>query len=249
MKTCTVISIFPELFVPFCQVGIVGRAVKNRLMDFACINPRDFCEDVHQSVDDRPFGGGPGMVMKAPPLAKAIEAACARTTHKSKVIYLSPSGTVLNHQSLKPLFKENDLVFLAGRYEGVDQRVIDQHVDEQISIGDYVLSGGEIPAMVVIEAWVRWLPGALGDAASAQQDAFANAHMPLLDCPHYTRPRDYNGQQVPQVLLEGDHEAIANWRAKQALGHTWLHRKELLDERSLDAHSLKLLKEFMAEHK
>lgn len=224
------------------KLGITSRALENELFTLQTWNPRDFTTDNHRTVDDRPYGGGPGMVLLAEPLHQALEAAKAAQQGsgitRTKVIYLSPQGRLLTHRVVTELAAEPGLIFLAGRYEGVDERLIQRQVDEEISIGDYVLSGGELAAMVVIDALVRQLPGALGDADSAVQDSFVNG---LLDYPHYTRPEVYAGSPVPPVLLSGHHEEIRQWRLKQALMRTWTRRPELLQDRALSKEEMRLL--------
>lgn len=237
-----VISIFPEMFAAISEYGITSRAVKQGLLKLACWNPRSFTEDRHQTVDDRPFGGGPGMVMKIEPLERALAAARQSSGERAKVIYLSPQGRRLNQQAVRELAKEEALILIAGRYEGIDERFIEAHVDEEWSIGDYVLSGGELPAMVLIDAVTRLLPGALGHADSAEEDSFTDG---LLDCPHYTRPEVYEGKSVPSVLLSGNHEHIRRWRLQQSLGRTWERRADLLDSRSLSGEEQKLLAEYI----
>ncbi|BAU76311.1 tRNA (guanosine(37)-N1)-methyltransferase TrmD [Metapseudomonas furukawaii] len=239
-----VISIFPEMFAAISQYGITSRAVKQGLLKLNCWNPRAFTEDRHQTVDDRPFGGGPGMVMKIQPLERALAAAKAAAGEKAKVIYLSPQGRQLKQAAVRELAKEEALILIAGRYEGIDERFIEEHVDEEWSIGDYVLSGGELPAMVLIDAVTRLLPGALGHADSAEEDSFTDG---LLDCPHYTRPELYAGKRVPEVLLSGNHEHIRRWRLQQALGRTWERRVDLLDCRSLSGEEKKLLEEYIRQ--
>jgi tRNA (guanine37-N1)-methyltransferase len=209
-------------------------------------NPRDFTTDNYRTVDDRPYGGGPGMVMLAEPLEKAIAAARAAAEGKAKVIHLSPQGAVLDHGKVMALAKEARLVLLCGRYEGVDERLVRRCVDEELSIGDYVLSGGELAAMVLIDALVRQQPGALGDGMSAGQDSFANG---LLEAPQYTRPEVYEGEAVPPVLLSGHHARIERWRLKQSLGRTWQRRPELLERRGLSDAERALLEEFKEESK
>lgn len=224
------------------KLGITSRALENELFTLQTWNPRDFTTDNHRTVDDRPYGGGPGMVLLAEPLHQALEAAKAAQRSsgvtRTKVIYLSPQGRLLTHRVVMELAAEPGLIFLAGRYEGVDERLIQRQVDEEISIGDYVLSGGELAAMVVIDAVVRQLPGVLGDADSAMQDSFVNG---LLDYPHYTRPEVYAGSPVPPVLLSGHHEEIRQWRLKQALLRTWTRRPELLQNRVLSKEEMRLL--------
>ncbi len=238
-----VISIFPAMFEAITGYGIPGRAIKKELLQLRVWNPRDFTDDRHRSVDDRPYGGGPGMVMLAEPLAKSLAAARAEQP-RAKVIYLSPQGRRLDHAAVKEFAQRAGLILLAGRYEGVDERLLASAVDEEWSIGDYVLSGGELPAMVLIDAIARQLPGALGDEDSAAQDSFVAG---LLDCPHYTRPEVYDGRPVPEVLLSGNHEQIRRWRLKQMLGRTWLRRPELLAKLELTDEQRKLLDEFKRE--
>ena len=240
-----VVTLFPEMFVALTGSGITRRALEERRWDVTFWNPRDFTRDVHRTVDDRPYGGGPGMVMMAGPLEEAISSACERQAacglKSSRVIYLSPQGAPLTHRRVMKLaadVQEEGLVLLCGRYEGVDERLIERCVDEEISIGDFVLSGGEIPAMALLDAVVRQLPGVLNDADSAVQDSFVAG---LLDCPHFTRPEEYAGQRVPDVLLSGHHEAIRRWRLKQALGRTMQRRPDLLDGRVLSKEETQLL--------
>lgn len=225
-----VISLFPEMFSSFSEHGVIGRAVKNGLIAIDVINPRDFTTDKHRTVDDRPYGGGPGMLMKVQPLVDAINAAKASLHKDVKVIYLSPQGKPLNYSGVQALSQTSDLVLVAGRYEGIDERVIDELIDEEWSIGDYVLSGGELPAMVLMDAVSRLLPGVLGHQDSATEDSFSSG---LLDCPHYTRPEVYEGKQVPSVLLSGDHEKIRQWRLTQALQRTLERRPDLLEDLAL----------------
>jgi tRNA (guanine37-N1)-methyltransferase len=213
------------------EFGITRRAVENGLLEVATVNPRDFTEDRHRTVDDRPFGGGPGMVMKVAPLQGAIQAAKQAAGSNAKVIYLSPQGRTLDQAAVEKLAQESALVLIAGRYEGIDERLIDAEVDEQISIGDFVLSGGELPAMVLLDAVARRLPGVLGHEDSAEQDSFTGDYVNLLDCPHYTRPEVFEGRAVPEVLLSGNHAAIERWRRKQALGRTATRRPDLLEKR------------------
>jgi tRNA (guanine37-N1)-methyltransferase len=239
-----VVSIFPPMFQAVAEFGITGRAVRSGLLTLRLWDPRDYTEDKHRSVDDRPYGGGPGMVMRPEPLAQAITAARADVAASAPVLYLSPQGRLLDHTAVMEFAARERLILLAGRYEGMDERLLAAEVDEEWSIGDYVLSGGELPAMVLIDAIVRQLPGALGDEDSAAQDSFAHG---LLDCPHYTRPETYAGQTVPAVLLSGDHERIRRWRLKQALGRTWLRRPDLLDRAVLTDEERKLLSEFQEE--
>ncbi len=236
-----VISLFPEMFTAITEYGITSRAVAQGLLELNCWNPRSFTEDRHQTVDDRPFGGGPGMVMKIKPLEDALAAAKQSIGGSGKVIYLSPQGRQLKQDAVSELAKQDNLILIAGRYEGIDERFIETYVDEEWSIGDYVLSGGELPAMVLIDAVTRLLPGALNHADSAQEDSFSDG---LLDCPHYTRPVRYAGKDVPEVLLSGNHEHIRRWRLQQALGRTAERRADLLDSRSLSGEEKMLLDEY-----
>jgi tRNA (guanine37-N1)-methyltransferase len=238
-----VISLFPEMFDALTQHGITARAFENKLASLQLWNPRDFTTDNHKTVDDRPYGGGPGMVMLIEPLEKAISAAKQQAVG-TKVIHLSPSGKPLTHEKVMALSQQKSLILLASRYEGVDQRLIDAQVDEELSIGDYVLSGGEIPAMVLMDAVIRQLPGALGDKDSALEDSFVHG---LLDCPHYTRPEEYAGKKVPEVLLSGNHAKIKEWRLKQSLALTRAKRPDLLAARSLTKEEARLLKEIEQE--
>ena len=239
-----IISLFPEMFDAITKSGITSRALARDIYSLNVINPREFTADNHKTVDDRPYGGGPGMVMMAEPLAKAVDA--AKKNHaalgvKSHVIHVSPRGKPLTHAMVMQLSQLQGLVVLASRYEGVDQRLLDSCVDEEISIGDYVLSGGELPAMVLMDAIIRQLPGALGDADSAVEDSFVNG---LLDYPHYTRPEVYNELQVPEVLLSGNHAKIREWRLTQSLLLTRAKRPDLLAERPLTKEEARLLKAF-----
>ncbi len=243
-----VVTLFPPMLDAVAQQGITSRALENGLFSLQAWNPRDFTTDKHRSVDDRPYGGGPGMVMLAEPLELTLKAAKAaqqaQGIARPKVIYLSPQGRCLSHAVVMELATEPGLIFLAGRYEGVDERLLQREVDEELSIGDYVLSGGELAAMVVIDALVRQLPGALGDADSAVEDSFVNG---LLDYPHYTRPENYAGLPVPPVLLSGHHEEIRKWRLQQALARTWNRRPELLQDRMLTKEEVLLLKAIKRE--
>ncbi len=241
-----VVTLFPEMFQAITEYGVSSRALKNNLLQLGFQNPRDYARDRHRTVDDRPYGGGPGMVMMAPPLREAIRGAREKAGPACRVIYLSPQGRKLDQAGLLELSGREALVMLCGRYEGVDERLIASEVDEEWSLGDYVLSGGELAAMVLIDGLIRLLPGALGHEDSAEQDSFSDG---LLDYPHYTRPEIVDGEAVPEVLLSGDHAAIARWREKQALGRTWLRRPELLDERELSLEQQNLLAEFIREHK
>jgi tRNA (guanine37-N1)-methyltransferase len=238
-----VISLMPEMFTALTQQGVSGRAVNRGLVELVHWNPRDYTDDPHRTVDDRPYGGGPGMVMKVKPLKAAIDAA-KKTSPKAKVLYMSPQGRRLDQRGVKYLSEQsaNGAILLAGRYEGIDERIIDRYVDEEWSIGDYVLSGGELAAMVLIDSVIRTLPGVLGDAESAEQDSFSDG---LLDCPHYTRPETIENMAVPPVLLGGNHKAIRCWRLQQALGRTWLRRPDLLQERELTAEEQNSLDDFI----
>jgi tRNA (guanine37-N1)-methyltransferase len=240
-----VVSIFPEMFDAVKDYGVTGRAIAKGLLQLTVWDPRDYTDDKHRSVDDRPYGGGPGMVMLAQPLARALAAARQAQSSSAKVIYLSPQGRRLDHAGVVELAGRTGLIMLAGRYEGIDERLLATEVDEEWSIGDYVLTGGELPAMVVIDAVARQLPGVLGDADSAREDSYARG---LLDCEHYTRPEVYCGRRVPAVLLGGNHEQIRRWRLKQSLGRTWLRRPELLQNLALDTESRRLLEEFQREY-
>lgn len=240
-----VVTLFPEMFEAIRGSGIPRRAIDRDLLELQMWNPRDFTFDRHRTVDDRPYGGGPGMVMQYEPLRDALQAIRAAGEQTAPVIYLSPQGRKLDQAGVQELAQRPRLILLAGRYEGVDERLIESEVDEEWSIGDYVLSGGELAAMVMIDAVTRLLPGALGHEDSADQDSFSSG---LLDYPHYTRPEVIDGRTVPAVLLSGDHAAIARWRMKQALGRTWLRRPELLEQAGLSKEQQKLLAEFMREH-
>jgi len=237
-----VISLFPEFTASIAEQGVVGRAIQQGMAKLNVINPRQFSTLSHQRVDDRPYGGGPGMVMQFEPLQAAITQARGKS-NDAKVIYLSPQGRSLRQESVRRLAKESHLILICGRYEGIDERLIEAEVDEEWSIGDYVISGGELAAMVMIDAMVRTLPGALGGEQSAEQDSFEDG---LLDCPHYTRPESVAGRDVPPELLSGDHKKIARWRLQQALVRTYLRRPELLDGRELTDEERQLLDEFLA---
>lgn len=240
----TVVSLFPELVSQVGEFGVIGRAVERELLALECQNPRDYAEDMHRTVDDRPYGGGPGMVLKYEPSARAIRAARQGLPDGSPVICLTPQGDVFDQDTARRLAGLKGFVLLAGRYEGIDERLIENEVDEELSLGDFVLSGGEIAAMAVIDAVTRLLPGVLGDDESASQDSFMDG---LLDHPHYTRPETVEGKRVPAVLLSGDHARIARWRCKQALGRTYLRRPELVAALNLDKEQQKLLDEFLKE--
>ncbi len=240
-----VVTLFPEMVQGLSEYGITGRAVDRGILQLATWNPRDHAPDRHQTVDDRPYGGGPGMVMMVQPLRDAIHEAKAAVGGKSRVIYLSPQGRTLDQHGLAELAKLPGLVLVCGRYEGVDERLIAAEIDEEWSIGDYVLSGGELAAMVMVDGITRLLPEALGHEASAVQDSFVAG---LLDHPQFTRPEEIDGMVVPEVLLSGDHQAIARWRFKQALGRTWLRRPDLLEGMDLNSEQQALLAEFIREH-
>jgi tRNA (guanine37-N1)-methyltransferase len=243
-----VVTLFPEMLSAVAKCGITGRALEAGLWRLATWNPRDFTTDNYRTVDDRPYGGGPGMVMLAEPLERALDA--ARDAGGGRVLYLSPQGKRFDHARVMALAKESALTLLCGRYEGVDERLLERRVDEELSLGDFVLSGGELAAMALIDAVVRQLPGALGDAQSALEESFADG---LLDCPQYTRPEVWpdgaQGVRVPEVLLSGHHEQIRRWRLKQSLGRTWLRRPELLAARQLNEEEKRLLTEFQHEYR
>lgn len=241
----SIISLFPEMFEAI-KFGITGRAIQQGHIELNFYNPRDFTHDKHKTVDDSPYGGGPGMVMRVQPLQDAITAAKQATCLPTKTIYLSPQGQPLKQSALPQFLDVSHLILIAGRYEGIDERLLSLEVDEEWSIGDYVLTGGELPAMVLIDALTRLLPDTLGDPESAQQDSFSNG---LLDFPHYTRPKEVAGLAVPEVLLRGNHAAIQQWRLQQALGRTWLRRPEILRDRQLDPVQQQLLAEFIRTQK
>lgn len=238
------VTLFPEMFRTVTEYGVTGRAFKNRIMEFHSWNPRDFTHDRHRTVDDRPYGGGPGMLMKVQPLQDAITAAKVAAGDGVKVVYLSPQGKRLDQAGVQHLAASKKLILVAGRYEGVDERLIKSEIDEEWSLGDFVLSGGEIAAITVIDAIARLIPGVLGHNQSAEQDSFYND---LLDCPHYTRPEVFQGERVPDVLLGGHHEEIRRWRLKQSLGRTWQRRPDLLKDKQLSEEEKGLLEEFVRE--
>lgn len=244
MHRYTVVTLFPELVLSFRGVGIVRRACAAGLVTIEAVNPRDYADDRRGTVDDAPFGGGPGMVMLVAPLRRAIAAARAFEPRPARVVALSPQGRRFAQADATALAAESHLILVAGRYEGIDERLLAQDVDEEWSVGDFVVSGGELPALLMIDAIIRTLPGALGDAASALADSFSDG---LLDYPHYTRPEVLDGVTVPGVLLSGDHAAIARWRRKQQLGRTWLRRPDLLTMRKLEPADAALLAEFQRE--
>ena len=243
-----VVTLFPEVFAAVSGSGITSRALAAGLWSLSTWNPRDFTTDNYRTVDDRPYGGGPGMVMLAEPLERTLDA--VKTGGGGRIIYLSPQGRRLDHAKVLEFAAEERFTLLCGRYEGIDERLIVRRVDEEISIGDFVLSGGELAAMALMDAVVRQLPGALGDEASAVEESFVGG---LLDCPQYTRPEVYEGEkvpaQVPSILMSGHHENIRRWRLKQALGRTWLRRPDLLAARALSDDERKLLAEFQQEHR
>jgi tRNA (guanine37-N1)-methyltransferase len=252
MLQIEVITLFPEMVNTVTEYGITSRAVKRGLLRVNTWNPRDYTSDNHRTVDDRPYGGGPGMVMMAEPLSAAITNARGEFEpgNTPRVIHLSPQGRKLDQKGVMELGQQQHLILIAGRYEGIDERVIDKEVDEEWSIGDYVLSGGELPAMVLIDVLTRTLPGALGHEDSASEDSFFNG---LLDYPHYTRPErigpeEIDGQPVPEVLLSGNHEDIRRWRLQEALGRTWLRRPDLLENLDLDDEQQNLLESFKQEY-
>lgn len=233
-----IITIFPQMFSAITDYGVLGRGIKNDLIKLDFFNPRDFSDDKHQRVDERPYGGGPGMLMQPEPLAKAIQK--AKASHpQAKVIYLSPQGEILSQQQVQPLCDLEEIILLCGRYEGVDERIIESLVDFELSIGDYVLSGGELPAMVLIDTIARFIPGILGKSDSALEDSFASG---MLDCPHYTSPRIFNGMEVPEVLLSGNHQKIRQWRFLKSWLKTKQNRPQLLESLALTDEQKKWLK-------
>jgi tRNA (guanine37-N1)-methyltransferase len=243
-----VVTLIPDMVTQATGYGVTGRARERGLWQLGVWNPRDYATDAYRTIDDRPYGGGPGMVLMAGPLSRALEAArdaqSADGGAAGRTLYLSPAGTPLTHRAVAELAAAPALTLVAGRYEGVDQRFIDREVDDEVSVGDFVVSGGELPALLLVDAIVRLLPGALNDAESAQQESFAGG---LLDCPHYTRPERYGGDPVPAVLLSGDHAAIRRWRLKQSVGRTWRRRPELLDHRPLSPEERALLAQYQVE--
>ena len=245
-----VVTLFPEMFTALTEYGISGRSITAGLVNLSFWNPRDFTTDRHRTVDDKPFGGGPGMLMKTEPLIDTIKAARSdlerQTDGDSKTVYLSPQGQPLNQAKMEELSTLRSLVLVCGRYQGIDARVIESEIDEEISLGDFVMSGGELAAMAMLDAVIRLQPGALGDEDSAQQDSLANG---LLHAPEYTRPQQFEGRGVPQVLLSGDHGAIRKWREKQSLGVTWLKRPDLLESLELSQEQQELLKQFKEEYR
>jgi len=241
-----VVTLFPELVRSVARYGVTARAAERGVFTLATWDPRDETTDVHRTVDDRPFGGGPGMVMKVQPVRAALRRAAAAAPRGSRRIFLSPQGRPLTQRALAGFARAPGLILLAGRYEGIDERVLEGEIDEEWSLGDYVLSGGELAAMAVIDGVARLLPGGLGHEQSAAADTFSED---LLEGPQYTRPEEIDGRRVPRVLVSGDHGAVERWRRKQALGRTWLRRPDLLEGRALTAHDRQLLEEFVAEHR
>ena len=246
-----IVTLFPEMFAAVTEHGISGRAVRSGLMNLELFNPRDYTTDKHRTVDDKPFGGGPGMLMKTEPVMASIAAARQAVSQKqtigekARVIYLSPQGQTLKHDSIIGLAKRESMVLLCGRYQGIDNRVLENEIDEEWSLGDFVISGGELAAMTLIDAMTRFQPGALGDEGSALGDSFSNG---LLHSPEYTRPQSIDGSDVPKVLRSGDHEAIRKWRRKQRLGATWLKRPDLLEARSMEIEQEELLEQFKQDY-
>ena len=241
----SVITLFPEMFAAIAEYGVVGRAIDNNIVSLRCVNPREFTTDAHRTVDDRPYGGGPGMVMKFEPLSAAIDKARETMPAGTRVICMSPQGVPFDQAAAQRLTALPGVILLVGRYEGIDERLIEAQVDEEISLGDYVLSGGEIAAMAVIDATARLLPGVLGDDESALQDSFSDG---LLDFPHYTRPEMVDGRRVPEVLLSGDHAKIRRWRMKQAIGRSYRRRPGLVEKLELDVEQKQLLAEYLEEN-
>lgn len=254
-KQYDVITLFPEMFDAIADSGVTRRALDEKVWELKCWNPRDFATDKYRTIDDRPFGGGPGMVMKAEPLNAAIDAAIQRQqdlqlahlAHTPKVVYLTPQAKPITDAGIRQLVAESGLIFLCGRYEGIDERLIEARVDVEVSIGDYVLSGGELAAMVLIDAMVRLLPGVLNTAESATEDSFSPARDGLLDHPHYTRPEVWNTASVPPELMSGNHAEIAKWRRKLALTRTLKRRPDLLDVKNFSKEDLQLLNEIQQQ--
>ena len=244
------VTLFPEMFRAITDYGVTRRAINDGLVEVGTVNPRDFTDDKHRTVDDRPYGGGPGMLMMVEPLAKAITTAKQSieksSDAKAHVVYMSPQGAPLNQQLAQRLLAKKNLVLVSGRYEGIDERLIETQIDEEVSLGDFVLSGGELASMALMDTLIRLVPGALGHQDSAVEDSFVDG---LLDCPHYTRPEVLSGKSVPEVLLSGNHAAIKRWRLKQSVGRTWLKRPDLLAQLELSDDLKKLLDDFKAELK
>jgi tRNA (guanine37-N1)-methyltransferase len=239
-----VVTLFPDMVTAAASYGVTGKAIERGIVNLSVWNPRDYTHDRHKTVDDRPYGGGPGMVMKYQPLHDAVNAAKQAGAGGTKVVYLSPQGKPMTQALLAEACHVSQLILVAGRYEGIDERFVDLDCDEEWSVGDYVISGGELAALIVIDAMTRLLPGVLGDEESAQQDSHSNG---LLDCPHFTRPEQLEGHSVPDVLLSGNHADIQRWRMKQALGRTWQRRPDLLKKKNLTAEQESLLQEFIVE--
>lgn len=241
-----VVTLFPEMFAPLAQCGVIGRAIRGNLARVVTVDPRTFAKDVHATVDDRPYGGGPGMVIRMEPFATAIHSARSQVPAGSPVVFLSPQGSPFDQATASRYSRLPGMVLVAGRYEGFDERLIETLADEEVSVGDFVMSGGEVAAMAIVDAALRLCPGVLGDERSAEEESFATG---LLDYPHYTRPEVADGKPVPRVLLEGNHEAIRRWRRKQALGRTSLRRPDLLGSRELSDEDRRLLEEFRGEQR
>ncbi|RIZ66660.1 MAG: tRNA (guanosine(37)-N1)-methyltransferase TrmD [Methylococcales bacterium] len=239
-----VVTLFPDMVSAAASYGVTGRAIERNIVSLSVWNPRDYTQDRHRTVDDRPYGGGPGMVMKYQPLHDAVLSAKQVGHCKAKVVYLSPQGKLITQAMLAEACDISQLILVAGRYEGVDERFVELDCDEEWSIGDYVISGGELAALIVIDAITRLLPGVLGDEASAQQDSHVDG---LLDCPHFTRPEQLEGHAVPEVLLGGNHADIDRWRMKQVVGRTWQRRPDLLEKKNLSAEQEHLLQQFKSE--
>ncbi len=239
-----VVTLFPRMIDTLVEFGVLGRAQRRGLLQVETWNPRDYARNQHRNVDDRPYGGGPGMLMQVQPLQDAIHQAKIAAGGAARVIYLSPQGRVLNHSGVRELATRERLILVSGRYEGIDERLIESEIDEEWSIGDFVLTGGELPALALIDAVSRFIPSVLGHELSVCEDSFATG---LLDCPHYTRPEVSNGLAVPKVLLSGDHEEISRWRRKQSLGRTWQRRPDLLEKRALTPEEQSLLRDFIEE--
>ncbi|CAL1329495.1 tRNA (guanosine(37)-N1)-methyltransferase TrmD [Candidatus Providencia siddallii] len=240
-----IISLFPEMFKAITKYGVTSKAVKNKLLKIEFFNPRNFTKDKHKTVDDRPYGGGPGMLMMVKPLKKAINLAKTKLGANTKVFYLSPQGKILNQNIIYKIIKLKKIILVCGRYKGIDERFIQTEINEELSIGDYILTGGELAAMVLIDSLSRFIPGTLNHKNSAFQDSFSNG---LLDCPQYTRPRILNGIKVPDVILSGNHLKINIWKMKQSLGRTWLKKPELLKKIKLTNNQKLLLNEFQKEY-
>lgn len=240
-----VVTLFPDMVTTGLGYGICGRALGRRLAEVGVTNPRDFATDAHRTVDDRPYGGGPGMVLKFAPLQAAIRQARESVAAGSRTVFLGPQGRRFDQALAREMAGWPGMILVAGRYEGFDERLVEAEADDEVSLGDFVLSGGEVAALAIIDAVVRLLPGALGDEASAEQESFTEG---LLDCPHYTRPEEIEGRRVPGVLLEGDHKAIRQWRLKQSLGRTSIRRPDLMAQRTMTQGESELLREYLAEH-